>query len=295
MPFLSLNGVTVRVAADSFVDNTERIGGAATISASGRRLNTRNVELRQWTGRTTILARSEFEALRRLIDGHGHVWHFDSASTVLSTTGISAAGGSPDAAGGKFGGHVTVSSTANIRFSLGTRMFRRGTWQGTDGFTIICWKKLIVGDGGDGTSFYHHIITGSINHARAASANPVGVTQYRNGVAGSYGVGNWFAVESDGDVLLYGYSDGNVGTAYDYDDVVILPFAIPSTWASGIYTFHNARAWSDLPKLTASGDAFAESVVTVDGVSGRALQHNAMIAGAHANNARALEFDLHEG
>ena len=87
MPFATLNGITVPVLADTFVDTTERVGSFNGRSSSGARRDSMRVQPRTWAGRTVIRSRDEIDAWRRLIDGHGHVWHFDDSSE-LSVGGI---------------------------------------------------------------------------------------------------------------------------------------------------------------------------------------------------------------
>jgi len=294
MPFMTLNGVTVPVAADSFVDVYERTSPISVRSAGGVRLDSMQRNPATWSARTTIRSRDEINALRRLVDGHGHIWGFNDSSS-LSSTGLAEDVGSVftlNASGGKFGGRCTVSSGQAFYAALGERMFDR-PWTSSRGWTIACFKKLAAGDGGDGSTYFHHVATGAVTVTRGASANPASVTQYRNGAAGSFSMGNWISVTTDGRIGIHGYSNANATAAYDYDELLVLPFVLPSTWAAGLYAFHNANAWPSIPRLRLGGDCVVTPVDVV-GQSGAVAQHNVRLGGVHTSTARSLAFDLFE-
>ena len=45
----------------------------------------------------------------------------------------------------------------------------------------------------------------------------------------------------------------------EFDDVCLFPFAMPTSWASALYTWHNANAWPNLPALKVQGDAIPDA------------------------------------
>jgi hypothetical protein len=84
-------------------------------------------------------------------------------------------------------------------------------------------------------------------------------------------------------------------TATPFDDWVIFPSAIPTTWAADIYAEHNARAWTAGPKRRVTGDAMPGAVART--MRGEVVDRRfspAVSSGAFTTNLEELEFVLED-
>jgi hypothetical protein len=297
MPHFSINGVPWPQKADSVEESPDEVGEADTRSLGGLGLSTRIARKRRWKSSTVIHTASEGEAWRRMVEGEGQSWGFNgTAGLAISSKGLGPSAGTFTTAGTggmHSAGKVTPASASFVGWALARRLGVPGGWVSTKGWTILAWKKLAIADGGDGTTYFHHVVTGAVGITRGASANPAGVSTWRNGVLGSYGVGNWLSVGVT--TSLWGFSDGNVAAAYDYSNVVVLPFVVPSAWVPFLYAFHAANAWPSLPRVRLGGDV-VEDVGGVDvlGKATRIQQRALILAGSPRTNARVLELELRE-
>lgn len=259
MAYLTYNGITLPTLAGSFRETTEHIGdeGRGQAGEYGD-----NLVARKRTWACTLVAQTKATAvkMRRYLEGEGQAWRFDGTAYSFKGEGPKA-GGSFSVASGK----VNVGSNSFIEFALANALTRGLTWAPTQGWTLGVRKVLTGGDGGDGSTYVRHIATGSVAVARGAAANPVGVTQYKNGVAGNHSMGNWIDVASDGDVGIYGKTNANGNAAYDYDDLWFLPFAVESSWVAGLDAFLAAAgAHSRLKRVVLAGDALEDAAPGVE-------------------------------
>lgn len=297
MPFVTINGVTVPVRRNSWPQKPLHVGAVRERGATGAFQETHVARKIEATGIKLVFQEpTTARAMRRFIDGEGFAARFDDHVYSFGGEGPKAGGTyTQSASGGKYGGKVNVGAASYLEYALASVMKRGATWAPTQGWTVMVWKKLSVLDGGDASTYHDHIATGSVAVVGGASANPAGVTQYKNGVAGNWSMGNWIDVASDGDVGIYGRSNTNGPVAYDYDDLVVLPFAVPSSWIAGIAAFRAAQAWSRLPYVVCQGNVIEESA----GLEARMIVTdetpvNVRLNGTHYNNALELTCSLWE-
>lgn len=298
MPHLSINGVPWPMAVDSVEESPDEVGEVYARSLGGTLLSTRISRKRKWTGKSSFHIASEAEAWRRFVEGEGQSWSFSgTGGAAISSKGVGPASGTftTSGGGGVLGtGKVTPASGSYVGWELARRLGVPGGWTSAKGWTLLCWKQLSVADGGDGTTFVHHIISGAVGVSRGASANPAGVSVWRNGVFGaSYGVGNWLSIGIT--TALWGYSNANVAQAYAYSGVVVLPFVVPVAWVPFLYAFHAGSVWPSLPRVRLGGDVVEDSGgVDVVGRVTKLPQRSIVLAGVRQNNARILELELTE-
>lgn len=90
------------------------------------------------------------------------------------------------------------------------------------------------------------------------------------------------------------YSDYDVQGYAFYDELVFLPFAVPSSWAAQLYAEHSTRAWTSPPYVRAAGDLVNPAAVVVKGkVTGvTPVAHKR--AGTFERGGQALAFELME-
>lgn len=253
---LTCNGITIPLVKGSLEEVPEFPGEQAERGAAGDFDENLVTIKRGWTA--TVLPQTPAKALamRSLLEGRGQSFTYDANTFSAKGEGPSAGGTYTQAgAGGFVGGKVNVGSGSFIPYSLGNSLFGVVNWRGAKGWTLVARKVLTVGDGGDGVTYQRHIATGAVTVVQAAAANPAGVTQYKNGAAGSFAMGNWITVDGAGDgvVKLHGVSNAAANAAYDYDDFVFWPFVFDPTWVAGYDAYLTTNQHSPLKRVHLSG------------------------------------------
>lgn len=300
MAHLTACGVTIPGAADTFDETPEFVGDLHQRATSGALGETRTGRKRAWSCTTSFLQAGTAEMLRKLLEGDGHAFSF--SSNVYSNKGLGPdVGGSYTQAGsgGPFAGRITVASGNTFPLALQNAMGAPGGWAPSSyGFTILVWRFDVNGDDGSGGAgtWTHYILTGTTTMA-TGSANPAGVAQLKNGVAGSFNAGRWAYIDATGNVRMQGKgASAGASVAKDYADLVVLPFAIDATTAAGLYSFHGANPWPGPGRrVRLGGDAIPDPLgVDVVCRTSKVAQRNVRLAGAHRNNARVLSIDFTE-
>jgi hypothetical protein len=233
--YLSLNGVTVRVAVDSVSLRYVGASGEEERSPSGSLEGGPLVLKREWAMATTPVHVSEVDAWVGLIEGKGHSWPFDA--DFYSTRGrgpSTSVGASIVTSLAKHGaGRLNCGLGAVVDYNAGLS----STW------TVMLWR-------GEAGVWRHYLITS-------------GGAKWKDGVRNDALVTDTFLEVVGGTVQLGDiFSDGSGDD--DFDGLVALPYVVPDAWATAMYTQHNSAAWSALPSTLAAG-AFATSSVTVRG------------------------------
>jgi len=211
---------------------------------------------------TTPMLSATALALESLIRGLGEVWSFDSdfygSKGLGPTAGYVATVASPGTP--KFGSALSVTATTG---SITYAAALGSSW------TAAFWRTA-----DNGVTWVHYIIT---------SAG----TKWLNGVSNDAAVTTWFAVSSGSATIT-----NATGSAVFYDDLVLLPYLIVSTWPAvwGVAT----SAFPLLPKLTISGDAIPEA--TSRTVMGEATPsfRKLVVSGSLRTNAKVLSISLAE-
>lgn len=235
MAFLTINGVALSAAVDSFEEQPREIGERDT-SFNGTGVVSRQTTKRDVSFDTTVLTPTEGRAWDKLLRGEGHVWSFDSS--FYSSKGLGPNAGyvaTQSGSSGKFTGHLSVSATTGtITFAtqLGT------TW------ALMYWRF-------ESAAWHHHII------------NSDGV-KYLDGVV-DVGATTYIAV-SGGSVTI----TNATGSPVLYDDLVVVPFVVPAAWAAvwGVA----ATAFPSLPRLSVAGDFDPEARTMLGEVTSGKLQ-----------------------
>ncbi len=238
MAMLTLNEVTVLTGLGRANERLEIIGDADR-AFDGSWLETRTSAKRTIELRTPVLSQVEGEALKRFFEGDGHNWTFDtdrfSDGKGLGPSAGAAAG--TITGGGKFGSYIALGAGEQITWPTG---FGNPT---TNDYTILLFE-----DSGAPWD-------------RWAIKNIQGVvTKFLNGVS-SVAATVFVSVDTSGDITI---GDG-VG-AFDIDDLVFVPFAMPDVWLeTGGGLDAPTRAFSNLPALEADGDFVNNQIREVQG------------------------------
>lgn len=223
--FLRLNGITVPVASDSADVTPEDIG--STVRASdGTPLFNRRAVKHKWAGKTVITTAAEALAWLRLVTGKGHVLNWESNNHYTSkglAPAVIGANFTIVAAGAKYGSYRANSASAagNI-----------GYWNvfgSTSPWTVALWKQNVTA----GEGIYTHVVVRSDG------------AKWSNG-ARNDGLGTPYLLVSAGQMIL-----GQAANNIYFDDVVALPYLVPTDWPTQMHAF--GSAFGALPRLTADG------------------------------------------
>lgn len=333
MPALTLNGITIPVALDQWSRLEPMLIGEEGRAFSGAELNNVRAWKEGWRAQLTPQAAATAAALRGLARGEGFSWSFDS-DFYADRKGLGPASGtgSIHASVGKYGGHSLSMPTAltyavgagSAWTLLGWQRDPAGTWQhyirlsaGGDykngaatsdaiGFSIsganlvftylydttgiAAWQPTHVYSPGDqvaegGKIFETQDTTSGSNPDEpdwASAPNP----------------GD--EVEEDGPGIWGGpWIWTNTPNVTIFDDVVFLPYLVPTSWVTQLYAEAAARAWTPLPRLRLAGDAaagLAAGYATVTGkVMDAPLRHLTPAGSTSAvKNMETLEMELRE-
>jgi hypothetical protein len=260
MAFLKLNGVTIPVFADSLREVPIAIGDLFGRAVSGRHYGTMTATKRRWTFETNQMARADAEKMRKWIEGAFQTFALNA--DALSGTGVALSGSlTHTASGGKHTGYTTVASGTHAIANMANKLYLPAGWSPTvQGWTHAAFSyRTIAADGVPADGWYDYLASGLVAVTQGASANPAGVTQYRDGVAGSHSWGNFNNVLTTGNLVGFsGKTTANVSAAKNYDEFLFAPFEIPSSWVAGLTAFRAAYALAPAPNLYATGDWFDE-------------------------------------
>lgn len=288
MPFAAVHGITLPIRREQWKLVPDIVGADDERADDGSLLTSETTRKRKWETGFTIGRLDEREALRRLVEGDGLHVDFNDASgysfhglgpkTSTSTTF--------SASGGKRGGKAAVGSAGVLEYAMANFSSEQDglPWAATKGWTLCCFKFI--------SGVWRDLLaTGSVVVTRGAAANPAGVTQFQDGVAGTYGMGHFIDVAADGDVGVHGYDAAGAAGAFDYDELLFLPFAFPShlaaTWAAQLAAFRSTSAAGRLPFVKLSGDCIPDAQpLEVRWRVTQGEQRRVILDGAFRNNAR---------
>ncbi len=242
MPMLTLNEITIGTHTKRANERFEVIGDQAR-AFDGSWLETRTSEKRVWEIQTPVLPQVEGEAFKRLLEGQGHNWTFDvdrfSTGKGLGPSVGPAAGAIT--AGGKFGGFfMRLSAAEQITWPTG---FGNPT---TNDYTILLFEDADAAQDRWAIKNVQGVVTKFLNGVSSAAATP------------------FVSVDTSGDITI-----GDGAGAFDIDDLVFVPFAMPDVWlTTGGGLDAPTRAFPNLPALEADGDFVNNQVVEVQSRSG---------------------------
>lgn len=101
--------------------------------------------------------------------------------------------------------------------------------------------------------------------------------------------------DSSGQVFI---NDGRVrttGQTYGlYDDMVAMPYVLPTTWIATIYATHSATAWSALPAVRVEGEFLSGSSLNMEGQLDEATVRPAAPGGTWSLGAQDLAVTFRE-
>lgn len=241
MAFCKINGVTLPVKKDdaddspSLVQNEQRMEDASLFVD-------RRAEKGTWRVSVTPQDAAHAHAFRKLIHGEGHYWGFDA-----TPPGVYSSRGLPPQAqnGGALATDQSWLGGGSLKF-LFSDTGRNISFDALPANTPNGWTVMFAARESGGGVWDHWLATSTLGMS--------GSNWYKNGVFG-FGIAPYSAGISGsvGRVTL----QGDVNTTW-FDELIILPYPVPSDWVSQIYDFQNPGSgntqWGKLRKLKLSGD-----------------------------------------
>lgn len=230
MSALKLNGIELDtiIAAGDQLKPTVRDVGVTGEAVDGSAYLTRSARKLDLAFKTVPMALADARAWMDFITGEGEVWSFDASLYGSKGTGpFSVVGTAVQSAGSaKYGaGKLSMGASSAIAWAGAGR----SVFGVTSAWTVAFWRNA-------GT-WTHYVIN---------SSGQKWVDGVRNDAASTT-----FAGMSSGDFTL----SNSIGTVL-FDDLVVVPFVMPTDWPPQIYAA--AAAFSPLPRLALTGDFILE-------------------------------------
>lgn len=265
---LRVSGIAVPVL-DGSVDETPKQAGDNERAEDFSLIVNRRAIKETYKIKIAPQSPSDGVAWRGLLLGLGHTWNFDSSFYSSKGLGPSALTNVVQNATAKFG-----AGGAQQTLSTGTFTFTALPLGGSK-WTVMVWRKLGAG------SFNHYIVTSAskaLGHAYVNGSDTADAT-------------SWLTVNTAaGTVKL----DADASNTTNLDDLVILPFDVPSAWPADVFAY--GAAFSQLPYLDVDGDLIDGNVglKTVCGdVSGTEIVQG-VLNGTYYQAIRVLNAALEE-
>ena len=235
--YLRINGITIHCTGSE--SEPIRLGEVSRALNGAPRswVRTEKTDTRSTTDEMYL---EEARRVRALVQGEGHVWSFEDPY-VASSRGLLPSSMSGEVLtednSGRYGYGLTMEFEAVVQWPT----------QLTTGWTAMVWRSL------NGGPWVHQLVRRPVG----AGANQVFEDGVRNDGAD---VGILENVSSY--LQLSATEDATI-----FDDLVLLPYAVPDEWAVLLHAFHSARAFPALPFVWVDGEAVPSPGLTCLGLA----------------------------
>lgn len=225
MAFLKVNGIAVPVALDGASQDNEEFG-ASDRGAHATLVSHRYAFKDTWQFKVAHSEGPTALAFRELILGKGNVWSFETS--LYSSRGVAmvtSGGAALTAVMSKYGAKsLSIPNGAAYATVAGILV---GSW------TVMFWSKPVPG-------YHHHVV-------RSDGA------KWYDGARNDAADFSFQLDTSGGNLKLQNTSSGGGSYADGYtDDLVVLPYLVPTDWPAQVYAA--AAAFGQLPNHAVSGD-----------------------------------------
>jgi len=289
MAYLTLEGMTVKAKVGSFRALEPELIAPAEPSLRGHARRGEIAQRRAWVFTVPAQAFSSWSPLAWLLRARG--WTFSFNKGVYSDrTGL-----------GPNAGYAASFITSSPTPKFGTRALRVSSSGGS-----IPWNATLQRSNCWSASWWHNYNNSPANTWThyAVVCDAGSYTVYTNGAV-TYGPSstpptspaNFSASVTDGTLTfaLLGKQTNGTNTALsNYDDLAILPWAMPSALVSATYNSGTGRAWTGLPFLTLSGDCVGGESIVVDPRLQDAELRQLILSATRASNAAEVTVRLTE-
>jgi hypothetical protein len=215
VPFLTLNGITIPVDVASGVRKLDVVGDRGR-SVTGAMLETQNAIKFGIECATKPVIQAEADAYEALLLGKGYSFSFDvdlySDGKGLAKS-AQAGTNTVGAVAGKFGNKITINAASSVTWPTGL----------TGDYTLMVWRLE--------TAVWHWYVIRKTGGT---------VEKWKDGAQNNGLSTPWLTVSSGNTVL----GDAAAGPD-DFDDLVTLPYSIPTSWIAAI--FASGVAWTPAP------------------------------------------------
>jgi hypothetical protein len=266
---LRVSGIAVPVLVEGASETPMPIGETERAEDGSKIINRRTIK-GAWKLKVAHRSPTDGVAWRKLLMGEGETFDFNSSLYGSKGSAPSAATNATQNATAKYGagGCQLTASTGTISYAVlpinGTK------------WTVMVWRKVGAG------AWVHYITTSTLKAAGDA---------YVDGVLNTSEATSWLTVTTaTGTVKL----DADGASTTNIDDLVILPFEIPSDWPASIVAY--AAAFSRLARLDVDGDLIDANVgvkTVCANVTGVEMVPGTL-AGVYAQSNRVLDVELEE-
>ncbi len=275
MAFFTIHGWELSIADGSWGLTPDFVGKIRRRGINGTMRSSRRARKGTWRAKTIILDPTEAAPAYELLSSNHDVWSFDEDQFSSKGRGWSTTP-ALDATNKKFGASSMTAASAATYTT---------TWDESTTRTVLLWRRNVTG------AFVHYALV---------LTSTTLTTQYQSGIAGSFSAGNWITAVADGTFSLLGKDNAGANGIVQYDDVVVLPFAITQAMATAWAA--QTRAWADAPGLNCSGTGFSPHagsgspnvVVNPDVAGMEFVQGRSEVTGSFADNLQSLEFEVAE-
>lgn len=270
MTVLAVNGINVGaiIAAANEPKGERRNIGAEILAADGSWRTTRQTRKRDVKFTTIPLTKDDAFVWESFFVGEGEVWSFNTSLygskglPASANVGCTIASGSPKFGAAKL---IVPATTGSIAFAAGPNLY--GSF---NNWMLSVWRST-----DSGSTWTNYIINGT---------STTQLQKWVDGVRNDAATTTWLTMSSTGTATIANTS----GSAVWYDDLVILPFSVPTTWPPvwGVRT----TAFPSLPYLELSGDLVPEQPLRT--VLGEANEATLKIAGSGGALKQRLEVEF---
>lgn len=235
--FLTINGIAVACAASTY--EPVHIGDfSRSLNGVPRSTVRRRASDYRFTTDSGGLALDDAERLRRLVEGDGHVWSFETAELVSSRGLIQSSMTSTDIrsgdVAGKFGLGLFAEDTSVVSWATGFPLSMAPEYLG---WSLLFWRL-------EGVTWHHYVVTSAgAAWKNGAPHTPSSITILTISAAA---------------LLTLSCTEGDE----TIDDLVALPYALSAEWVGLLYAAFQAAAWPALPVVLAKGAAFPGPAAT---------------------------------
>lgn len=252
--FMRVQGVPLPVALNSIDRDDVEIGAGLERAYSGAALRSVQAVKRQWQAGLVPLSQEEATAFVALLQGRGDHVAFDSDS--YSDKGLA-----PSLSTGATRPTTAPSpkwGTARLELASGTSNQIAWPLQLGARWTACVWRYESAG-----WHWYWVRDDGAV---------------WRDGISYGASIPAWLQVNGSGSLYLLGTS----GSVTTFDDLLVLPARMPTSWVPSLYALAQAQAWPLAPRLLLTGDAVPEGSATVMGKVSKSKGAVGRLAGAAA-------------
>ena len=230
--YLTLNGLTLTPSYNKGMARSDlTIGPGIQRAQSGEASRNLRGYKQQFGSENVLDTQGNSDSFGHFLRGEWDHWSFlTGLGSDLGVQPYASSGASQTATGGPFApGIMTLAiTTGSIEWINVTANNSTATW------SFMGWQYT--------SSWAHWVVIVSAG---------VCIQVLKNGVTQAATLPSWIASDATNLGIVL---SNTTGSLVSYNDIVILPFALPTSWGAQFYAWMNGNAWTTAPQLMTSGD-----------------------------------------